>query len=62
MLTKFYIPTVTSNEKDCRIQYIIWCYRNLYVLGEPKPWKTTANMLIFKDTEDATAFRLKFGL
>ena len=53
-------------------EYSIWCYKNLFVPGEPKSWclfdysygniKYSAKKIIFYSEEDALAFKLRFGL
>lgn len=53
-------------------EYSIWCYKNLFVPGEPKTWcifdhshgniKYSTKKIIFYSEEDAMAFRLRFGI
>lgn len=51
--------------------YSSWCYRNLFVPGEPKTWAhynsfpnedPGKDYMIFRDAQDAVAFRLHFGI
>ena len=43
-------------------EYKNWCWESLYVPGTAITYKVFGNRILFLYNEDATAFRLKFGL
>ena len=52
---------------NMRLRYSMWCSKNLHVEGEARTWKIYKPdgywyRIVFYHEEDATAFKLRFGL
>ena len=45
-----------------RVKYGNWCWKNLFVPGTAITYKFVGDKVIFLHEEDATAFKLRFGL
>ncbi len=74
MTTVIDLPFTVQHPGGDRLyhEYSMWCFKNLFVPGEPKSWalidspqgniKYSAKKIIFYHEEDALAFKLRFGL
>jgi len=59
-MTEVIIPN--NFRSEYRNSFVVWCYRNLFVPGEPKTWKIYTTRVTFVNEEDAVAFKLRFGI